>query len=94
MHLYLVACPFISSLMYSVVWLMNKCKITCIPKVHSAFIEQNLLAATSTALVKVLIGPAVCYAGVCTSADSVHQNCVLERCANLYFITVVQLYPY
>ena len=51
---------------------------------------QELHAATSTASAKVLIGPAVCYAGVHALAESVHQNCVLGRCANLYSIIVLQ----
>ena len=76
---------------YRVVQLVNQCRITCITKEHCAYIEQNLLAATSTALVKALIGPAVCYARVCTLAESVYQNCVLGRCANLCFIIVLHL---
>ena len=32
-----------------------------------------------------------CYAGVHTLAESVCQNCVLGRCANLCFIIVLQL---
>ena len=43
-------------------------------EVCCAYIVQDLLAATSTASVKVLIGPAVSYAGVSTLAESVHQN--------------------
>ena len=49
----------------------------------------NLFAATSTASVRVLIGPAVSSAGVHTLAKSVHQNCVLGRCANLCSIIVL-----
>ena len=55
------------------------------------FIEKNLLAATSTASAKVLIGPAACYAGAHALAESVHQNCVLGRCANLCVIIMLQL---
>ena len=72
--LYLVVCPFISSSVYSVVHLMNECRITCMTKVCCAFIEQNLLAATSTASAKALIGPVVCYAGVCALTESVCQT--------------------
>ena len=56
-----------------------------------AYIVQDLLVATSTASAKVLIGQAACYAGVCTLAESVHQNCVLGRCANLCSIIVLHL---
>ena len=55
------------------------------------YIVQNLLAATNTASVRVLIGPAACYTGVCTLPESVHQNCVLGRCANLCSIIVLHL---
>ena len=51
----------------------------------------NLLAATSTASAKELTGPAACYTGVHALAESVHQNCMLERCANLCFIIVLHL---
>ena len=68
--------------MYSVVQLMNECRIC-------AFIEQNLLVAMSTASSKVLIGPAACYTGIHTLAGSVYQNCVLGRCANMCFIIVI-----
>ena len=40
---------------------------------------------------RVLIGPAVCYTGVHTLAESVHQNCLLGRCANLCSIVVLHL---
>ena len=56
----------------------------------SAYIVQNLPAATSTVSVRVLIGPAVGYTGVHTSAESLCQNCVLGRCANLCSIVVLQ----
>ena len=56
-----------------------------------AYIAQDLLAATSTASVKVLTGPAVFYAGVHALPESVHQNCVLGRCANLFSIIVLHL---
>ena len=79
----LVGYSFISSSYYSVVQLMNRCRMACIAKVCCAYIEQYLLAATSTASGKALIGPAECYTGVHTLAESVHQNCVLGRCANL-----------
>ena len=46
---------------------------------------QNLLAATSAASARVLIGPTADYAGVHALAESVCQNCVLGRCANLCF---------
>ena len=49
-------------------------------EVCCAYIVQDLLAATSTASVKALIGQAACYAGVCTLAESVHQNCVRKMC--------------
>ena len=78
--------PFISSV---VVQLVNGCRMTCIRKVCCAYIEQNQLAATSTASAKVLIGPVACYTEVCALAESVHQNCVLGRCANLCFIVVL-----
>ena len=55
------------------------------------YIVQNLLAATSTASARALIGPAVCYAWVGTLAESVHQDCVLGRCANLCSIIVLHL---
>ena len=51
---------------------------------------QNLLAATNTASVRALIGPAACYAGVCTLAESMYQSCVLGRCANLCSIIMLQ----
>ena len=76
--------------MHSVVQLTNECRITCMTKVHRAFIEQILLAATTAASAKALISPAACYAGVHALAESVHQNCVLGRCANLCFIVVLQ----
>ena len=60
-------------------------------EVHSAYIVQNLLAATSTTSVKVLIGPSVGYAGVHALAESVFHNCVLGRCANLHSIVVLQV---
>ena len=53
------------------------------------YIEGDLLAATSTASAFTLIGPASGYAGVHTWAESVCQNCVLERCANLCSIIVL-----
>ena len=59
-----------------VVHYVNKCRMTCITKVYCAYIEQNPLATTRTASVKAMIGPAVCYAGVHTLPESVHQNCV------------------
>ena len=52
--------------------------------VHGAYIEQNLLAPTSTVSASMLIGPAVCYTGVHTF-EYVCQNCVLARCANFVF---------
>ena len=52
---------------------------------------QNLLAATSTASVRVLIGPAVGLLGSMGLAESMHQNCVLERCVNLCSIVVLHL---
>ena len=55
------------------------------------YIVQNLLAATSTASARVVIGPAVCYTGVSTLAESVCQNCVLGRCANFCSIIVLHL---
>ena len=55
-----------------------------------AYIAHDLLAATNTVSLKVLNGPAACYAGVHASAESVCQNCVLGRCANLCSIIVVQ----
>ena len=58
---------------------------------HCAYIAQDLLAATSTASVKALIGPAVCYAGVHALAESMCKNCVLGRCANLHSIIVPHL---
>ena len=45
--------------------MMNKCRMHEWYEVHSAYIVQNLLAATSTASAKVLIGPAEGYAEVC-----------------------------
>ena len=57
---------------------------------HCAYIVQNLLAATSTASAKVLIGPAACYTGVHALAESVTKT-VLERWANLCFSIVLQL---
>ena len=63
----LVAGTFISSSVLTVVvWLVNECRMTCIVKVCCAYKDQNLLAATSTASAKALIGPAVCYTGVHT----------------------------
>ena len=56
-----------------------------------AYIVQYLLAVTSTASVKVLIGLAVCYTEVCTSAESVCQNCVLGRFADLCSNVVLYL---
>ena len=47
-----------------VVHMMNKCRMDEWYEVCSAYILQNLPAATSTASVKVLIGPAVGYTGV------------------------------
>ena len=44
--------------------MMNKCRIREWYEVHGAYIVQNLLAPTSTASGKVLIGPAVGYTGV------------------------------
>ena len=49
-------------------------------EVCCAYIMQNLLAATSTASAKVLIGPAACYTGIHTLAESVQQICALGRC--------------
>ena len=49
-----------------------------------AYIVQNLLAATSTASLSTLIGSAACYAGVHALAESVSQNCVLGKYANLF----------
>ena len=60
-------------------------------KCHHAFIVQNLLAATSTASMRVLIDPAACYTKVHTLAESVCQNCVLGRHANLCSIVVLHL---
>ena len=45
--------------------MMNKCRMHEWYEVCSAYLVQNLLAATNTASVKMLIGPAVGYAGVC-----------------------------
>ena len=59
--------------------------------VLGVFIIRDQLAATSTASAFVLIGPAVGYAGVCTQAESVHQNCVLGRRACLCSIVVLHL---
>ena len=89
--LYLVACPFINFSMHSVVQLMKECRISCMTRVCCAYIVQNLLVATSTASVKVLIGPAACYAWIHALAESVCHNCVLGRCANLCFIIVLHL---
>ena len=50
-----------------------------------AYIEQNLLAATSTASAQALMGPAACYTEIMLWAESVGQNCVLGRCATLCF---------
>ena len=50
---------------------------------------QDPLAATITASAFTLIGPAACYTGVHAHAESVCQNCVLERCANLCTIIVL-----
>ena len=41
------------------------------------YIDKDRLAATCTASVFILIGPAVGYTGAGTQDDSVHQNCVL-----------------
>ena len=53
------------------------------------YITWDLLAATITASAFPLIGPAVGYAGVRTHAESVCQNSVLGRCANLCLIVVL-----
>ena len=50
---------------------------------------MDWLAATSTASALTLIGLAVGYVGVHAYAESVHQNCVLGRCANLCSIIVL-----
>ena len=52
---------------------------------------RNQLAATFPASAFTLIGPYVCYIGVCTQAESVHQNCVLRRCVCLCLIKVLHL---
>ena len=44
--------------------MMNKCRMNTWYEVHGAYVVQNLLAATSTASAKVLIGPAAVYTGV------------------------------
>ena len=46
--------------------MIKKCRMLAWYEVCGAYIVQNLLAATSTASVKVLIGSAVGYAGVHT----------------------------
>ena len=40
---------------------------------------------------RVLLGPGACYAGAHTLAESVHQNYVLRRRANLCSIIVLHL---
>ena len=47
-----------------VVPVMNKCRMHEWYEVCGAYIVQNLLAATSTASAKALLGPAAGYAGV------------------------------
>ena len=59
--------------------------------VLGVIIVRDWLAATLTASAFALIGPAVCYAGIHAQAESVHQNCVLERCAYLNLIVVLHL---
>ena len=88
-----IVCPFLALLMSCVVCTVNRCRMVWMRWVCCAYIVQNLLAATCTASVKALIGPAACYAGVCTLAESVHQNCVLGRCTNLCSIIVLHTPP-
>ena len=59
-------------------------------KVMGVFIGKGL-TATLTASAFALIGPAACHTGVHTMAESVHQNCVLGRCAYLCSIIVLHL---
>ena len=70
-------------------WLSNKCRVNIEVVSLGVYITWDLLAATITASVFSLIGPAVGCAGVCTQAESVHQSCVLGRCGNLCSIVVL-----
>ena len=90
----LYRCYSISSscTMFRCSMLSNKCRVNaCTSEVHVYYIEWDLLAATCTASAFALIGWAAGYAGVHAWAESVHQNCVLRRCANLCSIVVLQL---
>ena len=54
-------------------------------------ITGDLLAATIIASAFAVIGPSAGYTGVHTWAESVWQNCVLGRCANLCSVIVLHL---
>ena len=55
------------------------------------FIDRDLLVATFTASDFAMIDPDACYTGVCTQAESFHQNCVLGRCVSLCSVVVLHL---
>ena len=55
-------------------------ELTCEVISAGVYITQDLLAATITVSAFALIGPATCYAGVHTQAESVCQNCVRKMC--------------
>ena len=54
------------------------------------YVTGDLLAATIIASAFALIGPFVGYTGVHTWAESVWQNCVLGRHANLCSVILLQ----
>ena len=66
-------------------------KETCEVISAGVYITWDLLAATTTGSAFALIGPAACYTGVHTQAESVYQNYVLGRCANLCSVVVLHL---
>ena len=63
--------------------MMSKLKLEQNNDMARVFMRVGQLVAALIASAFILISPDVGYAGVCTQAESVHQNCVLGRCFHI-----------